>query len=183
MIRRSSAGHANSTPNTISGNSAPPQNGLGMTVRPAITSSKLGISRSAPISHPMYQSGCAPFSDRYGWYGPHCQIGLIWMRPPIRNRTAGDREQQPDRAQRVGRPHRRADDVALAPARSGELRVVLAHDDRQVDRDQDRQRDRNQQHVDDLEARQEACRSRGTVPPQIRVASWPPMNGIDIATE
>ena len=64
MILRSSAGHANITANTTSGNSAPPQNGLGMIVWLPIAGSKFGISRSAPISQPMYQSGWAPFSDR-----------------------------------------------------------------------------------------------------------------------
>ena len=96
VIRRSSAGQANSTPNTSSGNAAPPQNGLGITVRPPITSSQLGISRSAPISQPMYQSGWAPFSDRYGWYGPHCQIGLIWTRPPSRNSTPATASNSPN---------------------------------------------------------------------------------------
>ena len=49
--------------------------------------SKLGIRRNAPISQPRYQSGCAPFVPEATWYGPHCQIGLIWTSPPSRKRT------------------------------------------------------------------------------------------------
>ena len=164
--RRSSAGPQNITPKTTSGKSAPPQNGLGISVWLPIAGSKLGISRSAPISQPMYQSGCAPFSDRYGWYGPHCQIGLIWISPPMRNRTAATAEQQPERAQRVSRPHRRADDVALAPARPRELRVVLAHDHRQVHVMSTASAAGMQQHVHDLQPRRGSCWRRGTGRPR-----------------
>ena len=66
MNRRSIAGHANITPNTTSGKSAPPQKGFGTIVWLPIAGSQLGIRRSAPISQPMYQSGWAPFSDKYG---------------------------------------------------------------------------------------------------------------------
>src|SRR5215208_4091153 len=75
------------TANTTSGNSAPPQNGFGTNVNPFVWGSNGGISRNAPISQPRYQSGCAPFVDIHGWYGPHSQIGLIWTRPPSRNST------------------------------------------------------------------------------------------------
>src|SRR5919201_3392556 len=47
-----------------------------------------------------------------------------------------DGEEQPDRAQGVAGPERRPNDVAFAAPWPRELRVVLAHDDRQVDRDQ-----------------------------------------------
>ena len=35
-----------------------------MSVWLPIASSQFGISRKAPINHPMYQSGWAPFSER-----------------------------------------------------------------------------------------------------------------------
>ncbi len=48
----------------MSGNSTPPQNGLGTIVWPPIVGSQFGIIRSAPINQPRYQSGWAPFSPR-----------------------------------------------------------------------------------------------------------------------
>ena len=60
-----------------------PRTGSATTVQSPITTSNPRHSRSAPISQPRYQSGCAPFvAVRRRRTGPHSQIGLIWTRPP-----------------------------------------------------------------------------------------------------
>ena len=68
-------GQAYSTPKTTSGNSRPPQNGLGTRCRPPIATSPPGTSRSAPISQPRYQSGWAPLPP----------VDLV--RPPLPDRV------------------------------------------------------------------------------------------------
>ena len=60
---------------TTSGNAAPPQKAFGTSVYFPIVMSKWGTSRSAPISQPRYQSGCAPFVAEATWYGPQSRSG------------------------------------------------------------------------------------------------------------
>ena len=53
-----------STLKTTPGKAMPPQNGLGTSVRPKTWISSGGMSRSAPMSQPRYQSGWAPLVAR-----------------------------------------------------------------------------------------------------------------------
>src|ERR1700760_260769 len=104
----SSAGQAYMTPNTTSGNSAPPKNGLGMTVRPPITSSQLGaVLRQVRVVR-------APLPD-----------GIDLDEAAHQKQHGGHGEHEAQGPQRVRRPHRRPHDIALAPARPGELGMVL----------------------------------------------------------
>src|ERR687888_420981 len=80
--RRSIQGQEASTASTTSGNSAPPQNGLGTIVASPIVTSKPGTKRRPPINQPRYQSGWAPLVPSQVSYGPHSQIGLIWTSAP-----------------------------------------------------------------------------------------------------
>ena len=75
---------------------------------------------------------------------------------PEQKQHAGDGEQQAGRAQRVARPQGGSDDVVLPVSGPPELRVLLAHDDRQVRADQGRQEGRQQQDVGDEQAGFEA---------------------------
>ena len=75
------------TPNTIAGNRIDGKNGSGISW-PNTRISQFGNSRSAPSSHPMYQSGCAPPDTMCALYGPYSHTGLICSRPPISASTA-----------------------------------------------------------------------------------------------
>ncbi len=55
--------------NVMPGSRTPGKNGLGIS-NPPMRSSHGGISRSAPSSQPMYQSGCEPALTAAGWNGP-----------------------------------------------------------------------------------------------------------------
>ena len=95
MKRCSIHGHAYSTAEHDRGNRTPAEERVGDDVCRRSADSKFGISRSAPISQPRYQSGCAPFVAGQGSYGPHCQIGLIWTSPPSSTSTAATAASQP----------------------------------------------------------------------------------------
>ena len=53
-------------------------------VYPNTSTRHAGASRSAPSSHPMYQSGCEAVLTAAGSNGPYSQMGLTWNRPPSR---------------------------------------------------------------------------------------------------
>ena len=82
-----------------------------------------GISRSAPISQPRYQSGCAPLVASAGSIRAPLPDRVDLDEPAEQHEHGGDAEQQRERAQGVRRPQRRADDVALGAARPAELGV------------------------------------------------------------
>ena len=67
-----------------------------------------------------------------------------------------------------GREHRRADDVVLGPALALELRVLLAHQQAEVRREQPDQDERDDQDMDDEEARNDDARARELPAPQER---------------
>src|SRR2546421_12746534 len=88
------AGHMYMIANTIAGNSTAGKNGSG-TSWPNTRISQLGNSRSAPSSHPTYQSGCAPPDTTCALYGPYSHTGLIWNRPPMKDSTAAMAKNSP----------------------------------------------------------------------------------------
>ena len=69
------------------------------------------------------------------------------------------REQHAQRAERVGRPQRRADHVALRAPGARELGVLLAHDDRQVQADQRHDDHRDDEDMDDEQSVDEGARA------------------------
>ena len=77
------------------GKRTPPKNGLGMIVRPPIIGSKSGISRSAPISQPMYQSGWAPLVPMPGLVGPVLPDRVDLDQPAEQHQHAGDGAEEP----------------------------------------------------------------------------------------
>jgi hypothetical protein len=103
------------------------------------------------MSQPRYQSGCAvgravelvraPLPDR-----------VDLDQPAERDEDGEDEEHEPRRAQGVPGPHRRADGVALAPAATRELRVMVARDEREVQDDQRCHHRRHHEDVEDVEA-------------------------------
>ena len=79
---------------------------------------------------------------------------------PEQRRGRRHHEEEPGGLGHEGREHRRAHHVVLGAPLAGELRVLLAHQQAQVRREQPDQDQRDDQHVDDEEARDDDARAR-----------------------
>src|SRR4051812_35959247 len=66
-----------------------------LTVMPSRCDSTPGISRTAPSSQAMYQSGCEPAVTSAGLYGPYSQTGLICSSAPITASTPKTTKKNP----------------------------------------------------------------------------------------
>jgi hypothetical protein len=77
-----------------------------------------------------------------------------------RDEDGEDEQHEPERAQGVAGPHRRADRVALAAAGARELGVVVAGDEREVQRDERRHDRREDEDVKDVEPALDRARTR-----------------------
>ena len=140
-----------------------------------------GKRRSAPSSHPTYQSGWAAVVVADGSYGPHNQTGLIWARPPSRARTANRPEEQRHRPGGVGGEEVGADHVALVPPGTRELRVLLAPHEREVHRHQRGDQGGDDEDVEDVEPAEVLV--AGELAAEEDAHRHTPTTGIDSPTE
>src|SRR4051795_3849165 len=61
----------------------------------SVTSKKPGVRRTAPSSHPMYQSGWDPAVTGEGSYEPYIQTGLMVNRAPMSAVTPNTMKKKP----------------------------------------------------------------------------------------
>ena len=99
-----------------------------------------------------------------------------------RGEHRGDEEEQADRLGRVGRPQPLADDVVLACGPARELRVLLAHEDREVRAEQHGDERRDEQDVDDEEPGDDVGAGELAAEQRATPATCP-TSGIDSAIE
>ena len=150
-----------------------PRTGSARACSSPIVRSKPGTSRSAPISQPRYQSGCAPFVESPTWYGPQSQIGLICTRPPSRKSTPNDREHQAERARRLpGERRARRRRVASSARRAGTACGGASATSSRCTREQRPDRDREHEDVRDVHPRPERRAARERPAPDAARRGW-----------
>ena len=151
VTRASRNGHRYSSVNVRSPSSTPGKNGFGIS-KPNALISHPGMIRSAPSSQPMYQSGCDAAETCAGVERAEHPDRVDLHQAAEEAQHRGDEEEQAECLRRVRRPHPLADDVVLLASRARELRVLVAHDERQVGAEQHRDERRHDQDVDHVEA-------------------------------